>query len=77
MRKLSTGKPYARFGGRGDFFPTPIAKPECPTMNETTLEDLYLTLKSIEDDQPINEIVVDPHTVKYANLALERMLAIK
>ncbi len=51
-------------------------KPECPTMNETTLEDLYLTLKSIEDDKPINEIVVDPHTVKYANLALERMLAI-
>lgn len=52
-------------------------KPECPTMNETTLEDLYLTLKSIEDGNPINEIVVDPHTVKYANLALERMLAIK
>jgi quinolinate synthase len=52
-------------------------KPECPTMNETTLEDLYLTLKSIEDGKPINEIVVDPHTVKYANLALERMLAIK
>jgi quinolinate synthase len=52
-------------------------KPECPTMNETTLEDLYLTLKSIEDGQPINEIEVDPHTVKYANLALERMLAIK
>lgn len=52
-------------------------KPECPTMNETTLKDLYLTLKSIEDGNPINEIVVDPHTVKYANLALERMLAIK
>ena len=52
-------------------------KPECPTMNETTLEDLYLTLKSIEDGEPINEIIVDPHTVKYANLALERMLAIK
>jgi len=51
-------------------------KPECPTMNETTLEDLYKTLKSIEDDAPINEIVVDEHTVKYANLALERMLAI-
>jgi len=52
-------------------------KPECPTMNETTLEDLYKTLKSIEDNKPINEIVVDPHTVKYANLALERMLEIK
>ena len=46
-------------------------------MNETTLEDLYKTLKSIEDGKPMNEIVVDPHTIEYANLALERMLAIK
>jgi quinolinate synthase len=52
-------------------------KPECPTMNETTLEDLYHTLKSIEDGNPINEIEVDAHVVKYANLALERMLAIQ
>jgi quinolinate synthase len=52
-------------------------KPECPTMNETTLEDLYNTLKSIEDGKPINEIVVQPDIIKYANLALERMLAIK
>jgi quinolinate synthase len=62
---------------QGNTYVLSSTKPECPTMNETTLEDLYLTLKSIEDDQPINEIVVDPHTVKYANLALERMLAIK
>lgn len=52
-------------------------KPECPTMNETTLEDLYKTLKSIEDDVPINEVTVDPHIAKYANLALERMLAVE
>jgi len=52
-------------------------KPECPTMNETTLEDLYLTLKSIEDNNPINEIVVDRHTTKWANIALERMLDVK
>ncbi len=51
-------------------------KPECPTMNETTLEDLYRTLKSIEDGKPLGEILVDPHTIEYANLALERMLAI-
>ena len=49
-------------------------KPECPTMNETTLEDLYLTLKSIEDCKPINEIEVDEKTVKWARIALERML---
>ncbi|NPA61640.1 MAG: quinolinate synthase NadA [Epsilonproteobacteria bacterium] len=52
-------------------------KPECPTMNETTIEDLYLTLKSIEDGEPINEIIVDDRTIEYANLALERMLEIK
>ncbi|MDD5548669.1 MAG: quinolinate synthase NadA [Sulfurovaceae bacterium] len=51
-------------------------KPECPTMNETTLEDLYNTLKSIEDGKPINEIFVDEHTIKYAKLALDRMLEI-
>ncbi len=61
---------------QGNTYVLSATKPECPTMNETTLEDLYLTLKSIEDEQPINEIVVDEHTVKYANLALERMLAI-
>jgi len=52
-------------------------KPECPTMNETTLEDLYRTLKSIEDGEPMNEIFVDETTRHYANLALERMLEIK
>ena len=52
-------------------------KPECPTMNETTLEDLYLTLKSIEDGKPINEIEVDEKTVKWAKVALERMLELK
>jgi len=52
-------------------------KPECPTMNETTIEDLYLALKSIEDEKPINEIFVDDKTREYANLALERMLQIK
>lgn len=52
-------------------------KPECPTMNETTLEDLYNTLKSIKDNKPINEIFVDKDTTHYAKLALDRMLDIK
>jgi quinolinate synthase len=51
-------------------------KPECPTMNETTLEDLYKVLKSIEDEEFINEIFVDEKTAKYAKLALDRMLEI-
>jgi quinolinate synthase len=62
---------------KGNTYVLSSTKPECPTMNETTLEDLYNTLKSIEDNKPINEIVVDPDTIQYANLALERMLAIK
>ena len=49
-------------------------KPECPTMNETTLEDVYLTLKAIDDGAPINEIEIDPKTQKWAKIALERML---
>ena len=51
-------------------------KPECPTMNETTLEDVYLTLKSIDDDEPLNEIIIDEKTQKWAKIALERMLAL-
>ncbi len=51
-------------------------KPECPTMNETTLEDLYNTLKSIEDDKITNEVQVQPEVAKWAKLALERMFEI-
>jgi len=52
-------------------------KPQCPTMNETTLYDLYRTLKSIEDDKPFYEINVDQESSKWAKIALERMLEIK
>ena len=51
-------------------------KPECPTMNETTLEDVYLTLKSIDDGEPLNEILIDENTQKWAKISLERMLAL-
>lgn len=51
-------------------------KPECPTMNETTLEDLYLTLKAIDEGAPMNEIEIDEKTQKWAKIALERMLAL-
>ena len=51
-------------------------KPECPTMNETTLLDVYETLKAIDDGEPINEIEVDENTQKWAKIALERMLAL-
>ena len=51
-------------------------KPECPTMNETTLEDLYNALKSIEEGTPINEIEVDEETAHWARISLERMMAL-
>jgi len=49
-------------------------KPECPTMNETTLQDLYDILKSIDEGEALNEILVDDSTQKWAKIALERML---
>ncbi len=51
-------------------------KPECPTMNETTLHDLYTVLKSIEDKTYINEIEVDEDIIKWAQIALNRMFEI-
>ncbi len=51
-------------------------KPECPTMNETTLEDVYITLKAIEDKAPINEVFVDEDVQKWAKIALDRMMAL-
>ncbi|HIC10589.1 MAG TPA: quinolinate synthase NadA, partial [Campylobacterales bacterium] len=49
-------------------------KPECPTMNETTLEDLYRTLKSIEDGEPFYEIHLDEKVQQQARLALDKMM---
>ncbi len=51
-------------------------KPECPTMNETTFQDLYDVLKSIKDKTYINEIEVDDHVTKWAQVALNRMFEI-
>ncbi|MBI3873594.1 MAG: quinolinate synthase NadA [Arcobacter sp.] len=51
-------------------------KPECPTMNETTLQDLYNTLLSIKNKTFENEIFVSDDTVKYARIALNRMFEV-
>jgi len=51
-------------------------KPECPTMNETTLEDLYNTLKSIDEDKIVTEIHVDDEVAKWAKVALDRMFEV-
>ena len=51
-------------------------KPECPTMNETTLEDVYKTLKSIENETYDNEIFIEKDVQEYAKIALERMFTV-
>ena len=51
-------------------------KPECSTMNETTLEDLYNTLVGIKNGNCATEIIVDEEVVKYAKIALERMFEV-
>lgn len=51
-------------------------KPECPTMNETTLKDVYDVLKSIDEGEPLNEIFIDEDTQSWAKIALERMMAL-
>lgn len=51
-------------------------KPECTTMNETTLENLYDIVKSIDEGIFLNEIHVDDETIKWGRMALERMMAL-
>ena len=51
-------------------------KPECPTMNETTLEHLYKTLLDIKNGTFENEIHVNEETIKWSKIALERMFEI-
>jgi quinolinate synthase len=51
-------------------------KPECPTMNETTLEDLYNTLLSIKNKTYDNEITISEDVAKYAKIALNRMFEV-
>ena len=49
------------------------SKPECPTMNETTLEDVYNVLVSIKEKRYENEITISEDTRKWAYTALNRM----
>lgn len=49
------------------------SKPECPTMNETTLQDVYNVLLSIKEGRFDNEITVSEETRKWAYTALNRM----
>lgn len=52
------------------------SKPECPTMNETTLQDVHNTLMSIKEGRFENEISISEETRKWAYEALNRMFEI-
>jgi len=51
-------------------------KPECPSMNETTIKELYKLLKAIDAGKPYNEIKVDEKIAKNALKALNTMMEI-
>ena len=52
------------------------SKPECPTMNETTLQDVYDVLLGIKKGRYENEISISEETRKWAYEALNRMFEI-
>lgn len=51
-------------------------KPQCPTMNETTLQDLLSCLKDINQNSGFCEINLDETTSHWARIGLQRMLDI-
>ena len=51
-------------------------KPECPSMNETTLKELYDLLVDIDRGEAKNEIFVDDEVAENAKKALDRMLEV-
>jgi quinolinate synthase len=55
----------------------PLARSLCPTMFLTNVINLWQALEGIAEGHPRGEVHVDPEVAKWANLALERMLAIK
>ena len=48
-------------------------KPQCPMMNETTINDVYNTLLQIQQNNFQNEIFVNEEVIQNARLALQRM----
>lgn len=63
-----------KWNGIQTTFVLSASKPQCPTMNETTLEDIRDVLLAYEDNKPINEVFLDDEIQKWAKIALERML---
>ncbi len=57
-----------------DIFILSSTKPECPSMNETTLKKLYDLLVAIDKGEPYNKIEVDESVKENALKALNRMM---
>jgi quinolinate synthase len=55
----------------------PLARSLCGTMFRTNVFNLLETLESIASGNPIGAVRVEAETTRWANVALERMLAIK
>lgn len=49
-------------------------KPECPTMNETTLQDIIQVLKAYQNNEPYNEIIIPEEVGSLARKALDKMM---
>lgn len=49
-------------------------KPECPTMNETTLQDVLNSLNAIDSGEAYNEIILNSDVALKAKIALDKML---
>lgn len=60
--------------GVSNTFVLSATKPECPTMNETTLQDVLNCLMAIDQNKAYNEIILDEMVAKKAKSALDRML---
>lgn len=60
--------------GEQNTFVLSSTKPECPTMNETTLQDVYKCLCEIQKGETYNEILLDEAIRKDAQIALDRMM---
>lgn len=62
------------YNGENNTFILSSTIPECPTMNETTPEDIYKLLKSFDSGRVANEIILDEGIIKDARKALLGMM---
>ncbi len=65
---------HKKNGNKDNIFVLSATKPLCPTMNETTLSDLYAVMSAFKNGMPYNEIEENPQTLELAALSLNKML---